>query len=519
MSDTPGFGLHQKLSQQQVQIQTQKMSQQQILSLKMLNMSNMDLRKEIYSFVEKNPALEITRDMGMEGVKTAHETNYRNDDTRSMSVSQSGQLASDNFQAALEASPDSRKSLAEHLEHQFLSVQHTPSEEALGLKLIYNLDSKGHHILAPVSLLDSGDSNQNEELLNRLIFQINQLDPVGCCCSGFEESLLIQAKLRGDASDAVLFILDGHFEFLNPPQPSKILRKINDYLANARLEEGNSIDLKKLKFNEEQIEKALEYIRTLDPYPAREYSEDNNRYIQADVNVKKDEETGLFTVEDNFDCLPQVRLSRDFESLAADRSRVTKSTEESEKKRSEHRFVMESVRDAKQFMENLEYRKRTVLLACRAIVDEQQEFFEKGKRYLKPLRQKDIAKKIGVHEATISRMANGKYLRCSQGLFPISFFFSNAVSQTALSSSKTVESGAAATSPASAQNSTEVALSRTAVMAELQAILAEHANDKKALSDSKLCALLEERNIKIARRTVAKYRAQLNIDSSYTRKL
>ncbi|MBQ6056620.1 MAG: hypothetical protein IJL34_03000, partial [Treponema sp.] len=113
MSDTPGFGLHQKLSQQQVQIQTQKMSQQQILSLKMLNMSNMDLRKEIYSFVEKNPALEITSDIGMEGVKTAHETNYRNDDTRSMSVSQSGQLASDNFQAALEASPDSRKSLAE----------------------------------------------------------------------------------------------------------------------------------------------------------------------------------------------------------------------------------------------------------------------------------------------------------------------------------------------------------------------------------------------------------------------
>ncbi|MBR0486541.1 MAG: hypothetical protein IJJ70_02395, partial [Treponema sp.] len=223
--------------------------------------------------------------------------------------------------------------------------------------------------------------------------------------------------------------------------------------------------------------------------------------------------------EDNFDCLPQVRLSRDFESLAADRSRVTKSTEESEKKRSEHRFVMESVRDAKQFMENLEYRKRTVLLACRAIVDEQQEFFEKGKRYLKPLRQKDIAKRIGVHEATISRMANGKYLRCSQGLFPISFFFSNAVSKPSLSPSKTVESGAAAPSPASAQNSTEVALSKTAVMAELQAILAEHANDKKALSDSKLCALLEERNIKIARRTVAKYRAQLNIDSSYTRKL
>ena len=160
--------------------------------------------------------------------------------------------------------------------------------------------------------------------------------------------------------------------------------------------------------------------------------------------------------------------------------------------------VEESVRSANDFMESLAFRKKTLLLACQQIVRLQKDFFEKGPRYLKPLRQKDIAAIINVHEATISRMANEKYLRCSQGLFKLSFFFTNAVGQNL-------------------PETEEIPASKQGVMAELEKILEEHKDDKKALSDQKIADILLERGIKIARRTVAKYRSQLNIDSSYSR--
>ena len=127
----------------------------------------------------------------------------------------------------------------------------------------------------------------------------------------------------------------------------------------------------------------------------------------------------------------------------------------------------------------------------------QKDFFEKGPRYLKPLRQKDVAAIINVHEATISRMANEKYLRCSQGLFKLSFFFTNAVGQNLPEE--------------------DIPASKQGVMAELKKILEEHKDDKKPLSDQKIADILLERGVKIARRTVAKYRSQLNIDSSYSR--
>ena len=177
---------------------------------------------------------------------------------------------------------------------------------------------------------------------------------------------------------------------------------------------------------------------------------------------------------------------------------IVSGQKESEKKRSEHRFIMESVRSANDFMESLAFRKKTLLLACQQIVRFQKDFFEKGPRYLKPLRQKDVAAIINVHEATISRMANEKYLRCSQGLFKLSFFFTNAVGQNL-------------------PETEEVPASKQGVMAELEKILEEHKDDKKALSDQKIADILLERGIKIARRTVAKYRSQLNIDSSYSR--
>ena len=222
--------------------------------------------------------------------------------------------------------------------------------------------------------------------------------------------------------------------------------------------------------------------------------------------MEKDSATGKFVVRVNDEVLPAVEISKDFYELSLDRSRVTKSTEKTERKRSEHRFVMDSVRQAKEFIENLEFRRKTLLTACQYIVGIQSDFFEKGRMFLKPLRQKELAALLGVHEATVSRMANEKYLRCSQGLFKISFFFSNAVGSLENHQSDSKKS-----------LSQPIPSSKEGAQFVLKQILEEHKNDTKPLSDQKLADLLLQRGIKIARRTVAKYRSQLNIDSSYTR--
>lgn len=519
MAEFPSFSLQQRtsLQQQQSQTQTQKLSQKQLMSVKLLAMSSLDLRSEIYSTVARNPALVITKDGALDGVKEAQidvrNKNGGSDNLRLSSVTQAGKLAADNFQAALESSPDDRETLAEHLEHQFLSVNHSPSQEKLGLALIHNLDDRGFFILEPHSIIDKNDVAQTPELVDQTISYIQQLDPVGTCCKNVEESLLIQARANGDAPEAVLFILNGHFDFLNPPQPAKILKKIKEFCLKNLNESEQKID-----FTEEEIASAVEYIRKLNPFPAAEFSPSQNAFIEPDVYVEKNEETGEYSVRANDEILPVVEISKDFYELSLERTRVTKSTEESEKKRSEHRFVMESIRSATDFMESLEFRKKTLLLACREIVRIQKDFFEKGARFLKPLRQKDIAALINVHEATISRMANEKYLRCSQGLFKLSYFFTNAVGG-AVCADKSVEFKNSHTQTVnnSQNEKSEEILSKEGVIFELKQILAEHKDDKKPLSDQKIADILDSKGIKIARRTVAKYRSQLNIESSYAR--
>lgn len=519
MSDFPSLRLQQRTSQtqKQTQVQTQKLNQQQLLSVKMLAMSSSDLRREIYDTVAKNPALVISNDSTQEGIKDVRIPDKSYSNIKVSSVSKAAQLASDNFQSALESSPDTRETLCDHLEHQFMSVNHSEAEEKIGLALIHNLDDKGFHILDPYSLLDKKDHRQTGTLLEKTMDYIRQLDPVGTCCKNFEESLFVQAKIRSDAPPAALFILDGHFDFLNPPQPLKIQKKIKDYILShspqsitSQITPPKTIGSFQSEvpplYTEEEIAQAIEYIKKLDPFPARDFSPSENAYIVPDVYVEKDSATGKFVVRVNDEVLPAVEISKDFYELSLDRSRVTKSTEKTERKRSEHRFVMDSVRQAKEFIENLEFRRKTLLTACQYIVGIQSDFFEKGRMFLKPLRQKEIAALLGVHEATVSRMANEKYLRCSQGLFKISFFFSNAVGSLENHQSDSKKS-----------LSQLIPSSKEGVQFVLKQILEEHKNDTKPLSDQKLAALLLQQGIKIARRTVAKYRSQLNIDSSYTR--
>ena len=525
MPDFPQMSMQQRVSQNMAQAQVQKMSQTQIMSLNLLAMSGADLRNEIYSYAAKNPALEIKSDSLETGVKSSRtevsNTARFSDNTHYGTASASSSQASDNFQAALESNADDREPLSDHLMHQLNAMHLSPEEKELCTKLIYNLDQKGFHILAPISFLNPENPLHTEELLNKCLCLVQHLDPVGTCTNNYRESLFVQAKISGLASDLSLFLLESqeHFEFLNPPQPQKIQKKISDYLSaqkKLKFNQEDGISLSKDDFSIEEIELSLDFIRTLDPYPARNFGTSQTNFVSPDVIVTKneDEESG-FTVTFAREFLPRLEISKDYTSLIkSSEIKDGDTSEQSERKKAELKFARNSVNEAKVFIESVLYRETTILKAAQEIVSAQIQFFKKGARYLAPLRQKDIAEKLGVHEATISRMANSKYLACEWGIFPIGYFFTNAVGSAKPEKDENQETSSenGGTSP-----SENAPLSKEAVKYEIEQILEEHKNDKKALSDQKISDILAEKGIKVARRTVAKYRAQMNLNSSYER--
>lgn len=529
-----------KLEGRAVQTQKQelRMSQQQIMSLNLLAMGSTDLRQAIYAEAEKNPALEISSDplvSGASGIKEKTTSSHFSDDTHYGSATAAGSLASDNFEAALESEPDEREPLQDHLEHQFNAMHHTQAEEKLGLRLIHNLDTHGHHILAPVSLLEKNNPEETLALLIKCIAQIQTLDPVGTCCKDVTESLLVQAKYRGDANRAVFFLLDGHLDFLDPPQSAKIIKKVETFVKTqtslsflSDKEKATLADISAQPFTEKEIEEALSFIRTLDPYPARDFGTSESHYIAPDVYVTKipiteekdDPEHGIIATQGPYcfkvtvarDTIPQLTLSPEYKKLA-EKKDIAKN---SPAKKDDQKFAVSSLHDAQVFIDSVQFRESTVAKACAAIVKSQQAFFARGPRYLVPLRQKDIAEAVGVHEATISRMASEKYIQCEWGLFEVGYFFTNAVGTNMTAGNSDMQRA----QPISAGDlviSGGPASSKEAVKYEISQMLAAQPKDAKPLSDQKIADMLASRGIAIARRTVAKYRSELEINSSYSR--
>ena len=472
-----------EFQQRQIQSQIQIMSQKQIQALKLLAMNSKDLSEEIYKAAEENPALVITKD----------KANW--DGTKISSATASGEEASENFQAALEAKADERESLQEHLLSQLNAMRLGATEKKLCEKLIYNLDAKGFYILAPISLLDKKDKLQTPGLLEKCIEIVRQLEPCGICVTNTEESLFVQAKQKENAPLLAIFILDGKLKFLDPPRPEKVLQKIQEYLLEQKKLFANSQNEKYKNLNPtiQDVEKAIDFIRTLDPFPARNFSTKEIHFISPDVYVEKiQEDFQKNQIEDNIvtsgknswnvrlakDNFPQISINPEFLKLAKSNAKNSLS-------------IKTEIKKAKDFLDTWEFRQNTLLKACIEIVRIQTDFFLRGQGNLVPLRQQDIADKLKVHETTISRMANSKFLQCEWGLFDIKYFFTNAASKKNKS------------------------ISQDKAMSELKKILNSSAGKK--MSDQKLSEELEKLGIKIARRTVAKYRNKLSIDSSYNR--
>lgn len=459
--------------QSQRQKQIQKLSQVQIQGISFLEMNSLDLRSEIYKAVAENPALKIVSDKFKKG-------------------------DSEKLQRALENTEDYSETLQEHLLHQLMSMKLSEDEISLSEKLIYNLDENGFYgsSLAPEFLLDKKRPLQTSSLLKKCIERIQQMDPVGTCCKNPEESLFVQAKINGDAPELVLFILDGHLDFLNPPEPVRILEKLEKYLENWHKKAfAPKIILDDVELSEEEVENALKYVLHLNPRPAQGYIKDTSSvYEKPDVVVEictvggriiqNDYSRGLVRGNDNVHfqikyasgILPDVTINQKF--LGTEKS-------DAESKEME-KYRNECIQKANEFLNNLKFRENTIILQACAIVNAQRQFFLTGTAPLESLTRRQIAKELNIHESSVSRTSNkknSKFFQTEYGLLPASYFFVSGVS-----------------------SSDNQKVSSSVVKQEIKKLLEESGN---SISDQKITDILNSKNIKISRRTVNKYRNQM----------
>ena len=292
--------------------------------------------------------------------------------------------------------------------------------------------------------------------------------------------MIIQGKNYENPPELALDILENHFDLLETPRPALILKKL--MTKNPTKYETTSQD---------DVEKSLEFIQSLEPFPARDFSSNpESIFITPDLEVReataeeKEEGYDDFIVELKKGTLPKIRISKDFEELG-NLSKDAKS------------FVNNSKKDANWFISAIEQRTLSIFNIGKAIVSHQMDFFRFGEGNLKPLKMSQIAEEVGVHEATVSRIANGKYLICKWGIFELRYFFTNAA--------------------------TEENDSKESIKHKIKLILENHEKENaasgktKKLSDEKIATILKEQGINIARRTVAKYRSELDIKSSFDR--
>ena len=441
-----------------------KLSPQMFQSIQLMALPVQDLKFRIQEEVDRNPALEIKeqkKELSLDEVSSTKRDEYEYFENSSDPGYFSSSSDGDSKRMFIEGVLSREESLQEHLLSQ-LSIQ--PVKEDIfraGELLIQNLDENGFFIEKPSSL----DKRISEVILNEAIDLINRFDPQGTCTAGYKESLVVQARLAEDAPEHAVEILEDFLELLEKGRFKEIS--------------------KKLKIKESDVEDALDFIKTLNPFPGRQFAAEETRYVIPDLLIKVSE--GELVIRLNEEEIPVLGISPSFEDL---------STEDLSGDKSAKKFVNSSIKDARWFIQTISLRNQTLLKTATAIAYFQKNFFLKGPRFLHPLTLKDIAEEVGVHETTISRISNSKYIQTDWGIFPLKYFFSTALART---------------------DSAESSVSRESVKFMLKEIIETEGKDRH-LSDQKLADYLKEKNgIKIARRTVAKYRKELDIASSYDR--
>ena len=425
-------------------------------AIRLLALPLQELSEQIHQELEENPALELLSDSGelsLDLMEASIDPSKDNDDSL-REAEYSDEVYGFNSEesdrnAIIEQTIAVEESLQEHLMGQLGLLPLSETERRIAERVIQNLDESGFHLLPPRELCPDCD----EPTLSRILDLLRRLDPPGTCTADFRESLIAQAELSSAAPPKTIEVLSDHFENLQ---------------ARSRVPIKRALGL-----DDRQLDRIIDFIRTLNPFPGRSFSKARTRYIVPDLAMWL--EDGDVQVRLNDETVPRLGINRLYGELAARSSRG-----EAEK------FARERVESARFFIDSIHRRNETLLKTAIAIAHVQRAFFVEGPKALKPLALKEIAEKIDVHEATVSRVVNGKYVQTDWGTFELRRFFTNAVNQ---------ESG---------EN-----ISKEGVKAEVAQIIGDLESRGEKISDRIISEILAQKGITIARRTVAKYRGEL----------
>ena len=292
---------------------------------------------------------------------------------------------------------------------------------------------------------------------------VQSLDPPGVGARDLRECLMLQLREAG----------------LEHSVPFRLVRDCFDELIAHRWSEIS----KRFGISPADVQKAADEIAKLDPKPGLVYSDASDNYIIPDLIVDKID--GKYHVFLNDANLPRLKLSKAYQEIARDKKKFDGENKE---------FISNKLNSANWMIQAIEQRRQTMLKVMNYIVERQREFFEKGVQFLKPLTLREVAEVISMHESTVSRVTNEKFVQTPRGVLPLKFFFSSGLSTTAGED-----------------------VSARGIKAQIQKLVADE-NPKHPLTDQAIVNILKETGVQIARRTVAKYRDQLGVLSARMRK-
>ncbi len=464
-----------------------KLSQQLIMTpqlqqaIKLLQMSRMELSELVQEELLENPVLEEGPEAreSQAGARVeesappevkAHEERKEEIDWERYLENQSTEApmpairrSSDDELPGLEATLSMTEDLSDHLGWQLRMGDFVEDERRFAALVIGNLDDNGYlkiDGIAPEDVVPrlAAEARLDAEDAEEVLAMIQQFDPIGVASRSLEECLQIQAKHYG-MDELVLRVISDHLTDLEKRHYPAIVKACNSSL--------------------EEVYDVAQIIAELEPRPARRFQTEEPRYIVPDVYVHRvgDE----YYVVANDDGMPKLKISGFYRSAMADNPKAKE-------------YIQDKMRSAQWLIRSIDQRRKTIVKVTECIVEKQQDFFDKGIEYLKPMILRDIAEAVGMHESTISRVTSNKYVHTPRGTFELKYFFNSAIRR---------------------DNQNDIA--SESVKQAIKNIVAGE-DSKAPLSDQRIVEILAQDDIKIARRTVAKYREMLGILSSSKRK-
>ncbi|UCE63314.1 MAG: RNA polymerase factor sigma-54 [Nitrospirota bacterium] len=384
--------------------------------------------------------------------------------------------ASDDDLPSYEQTLTKPTSLEEHVEWQMRLSSLEGLDRVIGRSIVGNLDEDGY-LRVPLQEI-AEDAQAPLEAVEKVLGHIQTFDPPGVGARDLRECLLIQLNhLERDP----IGMGNGHHASTNGSLAKAI---VSDHLLDLQKKRYANI-AKAFNVSVDEVCEAVKVIEGLEPKPGRPYFSDSNTIIIPDVYVMKHE--GEWVILLNEDGLPRLRISPYYRRL------MTNQTEDPDSTKA---YLQEKLRGAQWIIRSIDQRNKTIVKVVTSLVKFQEEFLEKGIQHLRPLVLKQVAEDVEMHESTISRVTTNKYMHCPQGIFELKFFFNAGI-------------------PRADNRSEEI--SSVTVMEMIREMVAQE-DASHPLKDQEIVARLRGKGILIARRTVAKYRAELHISSASQRK-